>query len=71
MDLVNVDKLAKNKDDVKYLLIRHNLSDRTVDAKRMKAKDSKEILCALLSMTRKNIPLQSIWVEKGTEVVRE
>ena len=42
MDLAYVDKLAKNNNDVKYLLVRQDLFDRTVDAKAMKTKDSKE-----------------------------
>ena len=42
MDLAYVDKLAKDKSGVKFLLVRQDLSDRTVDAKGMKAKGSKE-----------------------------
>ena len=42
MDLAYVDKLAKNNNDVKYSLSRQDLFDRTVDAKEMKTKDSKE-----------------------------
>ena len=34
MDLADVDKLAKDNNDVKYLLVRQELFDRTVDAKR-------------------------------------
>ena len=41
MDLAHVDKLAKDNNGVKYLLVRQDLFDRTVDAKRMKTKDSK------------------------------
>ena len=44
MDLAYVDKLAKDNNSVKYLLVRQDLFDRTVDAKRMKTKDSKERL---------------------------
>ena len=36
MDLAYVDKLAKDKNGVKYLLVRQDLFDRTVDAKGMK-----------------------------------
>ena len=39
MDLAYVDKLAKKKNGVKYLLVRQDLFDRTVDAKGMKTKD--------------------------------
>ena len=38
MDFAYVDKLAKNNNSVKYLLVRQDLFDRTVDAKRMKTK---------------------------------
>ena len=41
MDLAYVDKLAKGN-GVKYLLVRQDLFDRTVDAKGIKTKDSKE-----------------------------
>ena len=41
MDLAYVDKLAKDSNGVKYLLVRQDLFDRTVDAKGMKTKDSK------------------------------
>ena len=42
MDLAHVDKLAKDNDGVKYLIVRQNLFDRTVAAKGMKTKDSEE-----------------------------
>ena len=71
MDLAYVDKLAKNNNGVKYLLVRQDLFDRTVDAKRMKSKGSKETVRALLSMiTKKNRP-RKIWVDKGTEFAGE
>ena len=40
MDLAYVDKLAKENNGVKYLLVRQDLFDRTVKAKGVKAKDS-------------------------------
>ena len=46
MDLAYVDKLAKDYNGVKYLLVRQDLFDRTVDAKGMKSKDSKETVRA-------------------------
>ena len=46
MDLAYVDKLAKDNNGVKYLLVRQDLFDRTVDAKGMKTKDSRETICA-------------------------
>ena len=71
MDLAYVDKLAKDNNGVKYLLVREDLFDRTVDAKGMKTKDSKETVRAFLTMiTKKNRP-KKIWVDKGTEFVGE
>ena len=67
MDLAYVDKLAKGNNGVKYLLVRQNLFDRTVNAKRMKTKDSQETVKAFSSMiTKRNRP-KKIWVDKGTE----
>ena len=42
MDLVHVDKLANINNGVKYVLVHQDLFDRTVDAKGIKTKDSKE-----------------------------
>ena len=41
-DLAYVDKLAKENNVVKYLLVRQDLFDRTVNAKGMETKDSQE-----------------------------
>ena len=49
MDLVFVGKVAKENNGVKYFLVRQG-SDRTVDAKGMKTKDSKETLKAVSTM---------------------
>ena len=71
MELAYVDKPAKNNNGVKYLLVRQDLFDRTVDAKGMKSKGSKETVRAFLTMiTKKNRP-KKIWVEKGTEFAGE
>ena len=71
MDLAYADKLAKDNNRVKYLLVRQDLFDRTVDAERMKAKGSKETVCAFLSMiTKKNLH-NKIWVVKVTEFAGE
>ena len=65
MDPVYVDNLAKTNNGVKYLLVRQDLFDRTVHAEGMKTKDSKETVCAFLSMiTKKNRP-EKVWVHKG------
>ena len=67
MDLAYVDKLAEDNNCVKYLLVRQDLFDRTVDVKGMKSKDSKQTVRAFLTMiTKKNQP-KKIWVDKGTE----
>ena len=67
MDLAYVDKLAKENNGVKYLLVRQDLFDRTVNAKGMKTRDSQETVKAFSAMiTKKNRP-KKIWVDKGTE----
>ena len=66
-----VDKLAKDSKGVKYHLVRQDLFDRTVDAEGMKTKDSKETVCAFLSViTKTNRPIK-FWVDKGTEFAGE
>ena len=71
MELAYVDKLAKVNNGVKYSLVRQNLFDRTVDAKGLKTKDSKETVLSFSKMiTRKNRP-NKIWVEQGTEFAGE
>ena len=55
MDLVYVDKLAKDNNGVKYLLVRQDLFDRTVEAKRLKTKDATESVRTFLTkLTKKN-----------------
>ena len=67
MDLAYVDKLAKENNGVKYLLVRQDLFDRTVNAKGMETKDFTETVKAFSSMiTKRNRP-KKIWVDKGTE----
>ena len=71
MDLAYVDKLAKYNNGVKYLLVRQDLLYRTVDAKGMKTKDSKETVKTFLIMiTKKNRP-KKIWVDQGTNLAGE
>ena len=67
MDLAYVDKLAKENNAVKYLLVGQDLFDRTVNAKGMNTKDSQETVKAFSSMiTKRNRP-KKVWVDKGTE----
>ena len=66
MDLAYVDKLAKDNNNVKYLLVRRDVFDRTVDAKGMKTKESKETVKTFSEMnTKKNRP-KKFWVDQGT-----
>ena len=53
MDLAYVDRLAVENNGVKYLLVRQDLFDRTVNAKEMKTKDSQETVIAFSSMITK------------------
>ena len=55
MDMAYVDQLAKDNKGVKYLLVRLDLFDRTVDAKGMKSKDAKGTVRAFLSMITEKI----------------
>ena len=71
MDLAYVDKIAKVNNGVKYLLVRQDLFDRTVDAKGMKSKDSKETVRAFLTLITKKNRAKKIWVHKGTEFAEE
>ena len=54
MGLAYVDKLANENNGVKYLLVRQDLFDRTVDAKGMKTKVSKKTVRAFLTMITEN-----------------
>ena len=68
MNLAYVDKLAKENNGVKFLLVRQDLFDRTVNAKGMKTKVSQETVKAFSSMITKKDRPKKIWVDKGTEV---
>ena len=66
-DLDYDDNLAKEKNGVKYLLVRQDLFDRNVNAKGMKREDSQETVKAFSSMNTKRNRPKKIWVDKGTE----
>ena len=68
MDLAYVDKLAKKNNGVKYLLVRQDLFDSTVNARGIETKDSQETVkaCSIMN-TKRNRP-KNIRVDKGTEV---
>ena len=71
MDLTNVDKLAKFNSGVKYLRVRQDLFERTVDAKGMKTRDSKETFRAFLKMITKTNRPKKNWVFKEREFAAE
>ena len=55
MDIAYIDNLAKDNNSVKYLLVRQDLFDRTVNAKGMRTKDSQETVKAFSSLISKKI----------------
>ena len=67
MDLAFVDKLAKDNNALKYLLVREDMFDRTVEAKGMKTKDSKATVKIFSKMITKKSRLKKFWVDQGTE----
>ena len=71
MDSAYVDELATDNNDKKYLLVRQELFNRTVDAKRRKTKDCKESVCAHLTTITKNESTQTKGGDKGTEIAGE
>ena len=71
MDLAYVDKLANDKNGVMYLLVRQVLFDRTVDAKGMETKDSKETVETFSKMITKKNRAKEIWVDQRTKFAGE
>ena len=71
IDLAYVDKLARDKIGVKYLLVRQGLFDRTVDAKGMKTKDSKEAVRTFSKKNTKKKRPKKTRVDQGTEFAGE
>ena len=69
MGFAYVDKLAKENNGVKYLLVRQDLFDRTVNAKRMKTKDSQETVKAFSSMFTKNIDQKRFGLTRRTKLL--
>ena len=67
MDLAFVDNLAKDNDGVKYLLVRQNMFDRTVDAKGMKTKDPKETVKIFPTLITNKESTKKVWVDQGTD----
>ena len=71
MNLAYVDKLARDKNGVNYLLIRQDLFDRTVDAKGMKTKDSNETVKTFSKMITEKNRQKINWVDHGREFAGE
>ena len=69
MDLAYVDKLAKNNNGVKYLLVRQVLFDRTVDAKGMKTRDSKETVKTFSKMISKKKRPKNLGLIRGQKLL--
>ena len=69
MDLANVDKLSKENNGIKYLIVRQDLFDRTVNAKGMKTKDSQETVKAFSSMITKKIDQQRFGLTRGANLL--
>ena len=67
MDLAYIDKLAKYTNGLKYLLVRRDLFVRTIDAKQMKTRDSRESVRAFLTPMTKTNQLKEFWVDKGAQ----
>ena len=70
MDLAYVDKLAKDNNGVKQVIVCQDLFDRTDGAKGMKT-NSNETIRAFLTMITKNNRPTKIWVDKGTKILGE
>ena len=65
IDLEHVEKLAKDNNGLKNLLVRQDLFDRNVEAKGMETKDSTETVRAFLIMiTKKNRPKEIKWTKE-------
>ena len=67
IELAYVDKLAKQNNGVKFLLVCQDLFDRTVNAKEMKTKGFQETVKAFSSMITKTNRPKNIWVDKVAE----
>ena len=71
IDLAYVDKIAKDSNGVKYLVVPQDLFDRTVDRKGIKTKDSEETVRAFLTMLTKKSRPEKNCVDKGKEFAGE
>ena len=69
MDLSFVDKLAKKINAVKHLLVRQVMFYRTMDAKGMKTKDSKETVKFFFPKWLQKEATKKIWVDQCTDFI--
>ena len=69
MDLAYVDNLAKENNGVKYLLVRQNLFDRTVNAKGKKTKDSQETVKAFSPGLQGGIDQKTLGLTRETNLL--
>ena len=69
MDFPYVDKLAKENNGVKNLLVRQDLFDRTVNAEGMKTKGSQETVKAFSSMITKGIDQKRLGMTRGPNLL--
>ena len=70
-DLAYVDQFAENNNGVKSLLVRQDLFNKTVDAKGMKSKDSRETVKTFSKMITKKNSSKKFWVYHETEFAGE
>ena len=71
LNLAYVDKLAKNNNSVKYVIVPQDLFDGTVDAKKKENKRfRKTVTASLTNIIKKNRP-EKILVDKVTEFAGE
>ena len=68
VDMACVDKLAKDVNDVTYLLVFQDLFDRNLDAYGMKTKDSNETVCAFLTLFTKKKSTQGALGPQGNKL---
>ena len=64
MDPSNVDKLAKDKNGVKHLVVPQDLFDTTIDPERMETTDSKETIRTFLTVIRTMNRPEKNWLIK-------
>ena len=66
IDSAKIDKIAKSNNGVKCILF-----ERTVDAKGIKTKGTKEMVCEILTMNRKKNWTKNFWMHKEKEFAGE